>query len=221
MSTRKPTPKFKLPDIQYTPANTLQREAREKWKDSKIMVLLGCAGLGKSTIALSECLIDLQKLNKRRLILSRPSIETEKFGFEPGDLNEKLLTWQGPMMDVFEGVSDDDLTKFLTAPNTPIKMLPVGRMKGRTIRDANMIVDEAQDLTIGQLKTLLTRVGHNGRLILSGDLAQSDLGIYPVPLKRVVDTYAGLEGFTVIVGNPAENLRDPWIQKITDRFSSL
>ena len=133
-----------------------------------IVIGTGPAGSGKTMLA---CQVALEHVAARKVVLTRPIVAAdEELGFLPGDMDQKMEPWTRPMYDIFE--------KFLTHSQMDrcIRIEPLGYMRGRTFENTVIIADEMQNATANQMKMLLTRVGQGTKLIITGDLQQSDLG---------------------------------------------
>lgn len=203
--------------VVFTPRNESQQRVVELWPRSRIMFLVGTSGGGKSHCALSMALLELLRYNpkdKPKLLLSRPLVTvTEKLGFLPGSVDEKLEPWFGAFHDVFGQMSFnkwEELQKTLT-----VESVALGLLRGRTIRSGVLIVDEAQNITPEQLKCVLTRIGENGRIILTGDPEQSDLyKAYDSPLMDAANKLQHLDTVSVVKFTEKDQVRDPLINEI-------
>ena len=136
-----------------------------------IVIGTGPAGSGKTILACQIALDHVQKQQRPRIVLTRPIVAAdEDMGYLPGDMEQKMEPWTKPMYDIFEKyLSHNQMERF-------ISIEPLGYMRGRTFDDTLIIADEMQNATPNQMKMLLTRVGQGTKLIVTGDLAQSDLG---------------------------------------------
>ncbi len=136
-----------------------------------IVIGTGPAGSGKTILACQIALDHVQKQQRPRIVLTRPIVAAdEDMGYLPGDMEQKMEPWTKPMYDIFEKyLSHNQIERF-------ISIEPLGYMRGRTFDDTLIIADEMQNATPNQMKMLLTRVGQGTKLIVTGDLAQSDLG---------------------------------------------
>jgi len=152
-----------------------------------IIVATGPAGSGKTMFACQLAAEQLQEKQIKRLILTRPIVAAdEDMGYLPGEMERKMEPWTRPMMDVFE--------QYLTRNQLEqhVRIEPLGFVRGRTFNDSFIIADEMQNSTPNQMKMLLTRLGNNSKLIVTGDLKQSDLG-YRNGLADLVKRIDGLE----------------------------
>jgi phosphate starvation-inducible PhoH-like protein len=213
--------KGKLSDlkIQWSPRGPAQQLAKELWRKSSVMIFNGPAGTGKTSAALGLALSEIQRTGAK-LLLSRPMVFCEEqTGFLPGDLNAKVGAWLGPFQDVYgEMAGEGDWQKFLATLGTNIEFVPVGMMRGRTIRGV-LIVDEAQGLSYAQLTCILTRVGDGGRIILCGDPQQSDrFSASSSPLSDVCRRLQGLDEVSVIHFTAADQQRSELVNKVLERL---
>jgi phosphate starvation-inducible PhoH-like protein len=143
--------------------------------DQHIVVTAGPAGTGKTYLAMLAAVRAFREGECKRIVLTRPavSVEDEKHGFLPGDLNQKMEPWTKPIMDVFaENYSARDITNMLT--EGVIEISPLAYMRGRTFKNAVIIADEMQNATPSQMKMLLTRIGQGSQMVVTGDLQQAD-----------------------------------------------
>jgi len=154
-----------------------------------IVVTTGPAGCGKTRLA-CEMAIDLLEQKKcQRIILTRPIVAAdEDMGYLPGDIDKKMEPWVRPMYDVFE--KSFSLTKM----ERYIEIAPLGYMRGRTFNDTFIIADEMQNSTINQIKMVMTRLGENSKMVISGDLEQSDLTGKPNGLWDLTERMKTFEG---------------------------
>lgn len=144
-------------------------------KNIPIVFGIGPAGTGKTMITCKEG-VQLLKMNKyKKIIITRPVVSVdEEIGFLPGSLNEKMAPWVSPLYDYFNENESTSVNKLLSSQK--IEIVPMAFMRGRTFNNAYIIGDEMQNSTPMQMKTLLTRIGRDSKLVITGDLAQSDLG---------------------------------------------
>ena len=144
-------------------------------EETDIVVVSGPAGTGKTYLAMQAALKALQNKECERIILTRPSIsvENENHGFLPGDLNSKLEPWMKPMIDVFrEYYSMKEIAEMLS--EEIVEFAPLGMMRGRTFKNSWILLDESQNALPMQLKMLLTRIGTNSKIVICGDVEQTD-----------------------------------------------
>jgi phosphate starvation-inducible PhoH-like protein len=140
-----------------------------------ITIALGPAGTGKSYLAMLAAMRALRKGECQRIILTRPAVgvEDEKHGFLPGDLNQKMEPWTRPLLDIMkEFFHPRDIVKMIE--DETIEISPLAFMRGRTFKNAWIVADEMQNATPNQMKMLLTRIGENSKIIVTGDVEQTD-----------------------------------------------
>lgn len=155
--------------------NQKQVEYVKKVASNDIVFAIGPAGTGKTFLAVAMALAELKKNQIEKIILSRPAVETgESLGFLPGDLKEKLDPYLKPLTDALFFMLNPDKLKNYFEKNT-IEIIPLAYMRGRTLSNSFIILDEAQNATITQMKMFLTRLGHNSKVIVTGDITQIDL----------------------------------------------
>lgn len=157
------------------PKTVGQREYLEAMRDNEIVIGIGPAGTGKTYLAVAMGVEALARKRVQRLVLARPAVEAgERLGFLPGDLQAKVDPYLRPLYDALEVMMP--LGRIQKALETrTIEIAPIGYMRGRTLADAFVIIDEAQNVTGGQMKMCLTRLGLNSRAVIIGDKTQIDL----------------------------------------------
>lgn len=195
--------------LAYAPQNPRQQMVRDRWRDSRLMVLTGEAGTGKTTAALGEAMSDVFAGRSRMVYLSRPVVPVdEEYGFLPGDLTEKFRPWMGAFADVLGDLSNstlEGLSEF-------VEMIPLGMLRGRTLKFGTLIVDEAQNATWNQLVLAGSRCGRLGRVVLCGDPAQSDiLWVGEPPLVRLAKRCHRLAGAEWVQFLPSDQRRDSFV----------
>ncbi len=152
-----------------------QREFYNKTKANEIVFVIGPAGTGKTYLSVAIALAALRSKKVSRIILSRPAVEAgESLGFLPGDLSEKVDPYLKPLLDALEDMVPREKLKSYFERNT-IEIIPLAYMRGRTLNNAFLILDEAQNSTALQMKMFLTRLGVNSKAIITGDITQIDL----------------------------------------------
>jgi phosphate starvation-inducible PhoH-like protein len=194
-------------------------------KDKHIIFGIGSAGTGKTLLSCQEAVRLLQKKQIKKIILSRPtvSVEGEELGHLPGSLQEKMSPWTRPLLDnLREFYSMSEIQKLIS--NDVLEICPLGFMRGRTFKDCFIILDEAQNSTPIQMKMILTRIGFNSKLVINGDLGQSDIQ-QRNGLKDVIERLSTLyenphemyrDGFGIV--RFSESLRHPIINKINNLY---
>ncbi|MEL3906815.1 MAG: PhoH family protein [Treponema sp.] len=180
---------------------------------------LGPAGTGKTYIAVALALKMLLSRKMRKLILTRPVVEAgENLGFLPGDLVQKINPYLRPLFDIMETLLPADVLRGLEESNM-IEVAPLAYMRGRTLHNAAVILDEAQNTTKEQMKMFLTRMGEDTKLIITGDPSQSDIrGRGESGLSHAVSLLSGIEGIGIIAFSADEVVRHSLVQKIITAY---
>lgn len=157
------------------PRSVRQASVLESLQTKDLTFLIGPAGTGKTYLAVAHALQELLSKRKRKLLLTRPVVEAgESLGFLPGDLVQKISPYLRPLYDAIEALLPNDLLRRLYDQNL-IEIAPLAYMRGRSLRDCYVILDEAQNTTVEQMKMFLTRIGENTRAVVNGDITQVDL----------------------------------------------
>lgn len=158
-----------------TPRSENQRRLVDEYKKNDMLFAIGPAGSGKTYISIALAVRALKNKEVRKIILSRPAVEAgEKLGFLPGDMKEKIDPYLQPLYDSLQDmIPAQKLQEYME--NQTIQIAPLAFMRGRTLNDAVVILDEAQNTTTQQIKMFLTRMGHNTKMIITGDSTQIDL----------------------------------------------
>ena len=201
-------------------ARTLgQKRYVDLLKNNDIVFAVGPAGTGKTYLAVVEAVLALKHKAVRRIILTRPAVEAgEKLGFLPGDLQDKVDPYLRPLYDSLYDVLGSDAAQKLMEKGI-IEVAPLAYMRGRTLDDAFIILDEAQNTTIPQMKMFLTRIGFGSKVIITGDSTQKDLPAGTVSgldvaekvLKKIDDV-----GFCYLTSKDV--VRHPLVQKIVKAY---
>ena len=166
-----------LPGARRTiePRSDGQRAYLQAMEDSEIVIGIGPAGTGKTYLAVARAVAELFRKRVRRIILARPAVEAgENLGFLPGDLQDKVDPYLRPLYDALEDMMPPARVRRGIGERT-IEVAPLAYMRGRTLSDAFVILDEAQNATALQMKMFLTRIGVNSRVVITGDKTQIDL----------------------------------------------
>ena len=184
-----------------------------------VIFALGPAGTGKTYLAVAQAVAQLITGSVQRLILSRPAVEAgEKLGFLPGDMKEKVDPYLRPLYDALHDCLPAEQVERRIASGE-IEIAPLAFMRGRTLADAFIILDEAQNTTIPQMKMFLTRFGMNSRMVICGDPKQVDL---PLPassgLADAVARLEGVEGISVSRFTSADVVRHPIVGRIVEAY---
>ena len=186
-----------------------------------IVIAIGPAGTGKTYLAVAMAVDALLKNRVKRIILARPAVEAgESLGFLPGDLQEKVDPYLRPLYDALEDMLPHDRIKRAIESRT-IEIAPLAYMRGRTLSDAFVILDEAQNATTSQMKMFLTRLGLNSRTVITGDKTQIDL-VRPADsgLLEVEAILKGIEGISFVYLEPADVVRHRLVKDIIDAYAA-
>jgi phosphate starvation-inducible PhoH-like protein len=180
---------------------------------------LGPAGSGKTYLAVAHAAQSLMAGRSEKIILVRPAVEAgEKLGFLPGDLNEKINPYLLPLFDSLNDILDQAVCKELIANGT-IQIAPLAFMRGRTLKDAVIILDEAQNATQQQMKMFLTRLGHNSKMIITVDPTQNDLPYDKAGgLMDAASRLSHIKGVAVSRLTKTDIVRHPIVQEIVDAY---
>jgi len=158
-----------------SPKSDGQRKYLEAMTHNDVVISIGPAGTGKTYLAVAKAVEALHKKRVKRIILARPAVEAgENLGFLPGDLQEKVDPYLRPLYDALEDMMPPEQVRRALDSQT-IEIAPLAYMRGRTLSDAFVILDEAQNATVLQMKMFLTRLGLNSRVVITGDKTQIDL----------------------------------------------
>ncbi|MCV0382156.1 MAG: PhoH family protein [Erythrobacter sp.] len=185
-----------------------------------IIFALGPAGTGKTYLAVAQAVSQLMTGSVQRLILSRPAVEAgEKLGFLPGDMKDKVDPYLRPLYDaLYDCMPPEQVERRLASGE--IEIAPIAFMRGRTLADAFVILDEAQNTTREQMKMFLTRFGQNSRMVICGDPRQVDIpgGDRMSGLADAVDKLEGVDGFGTIRFTVADVVRHPIVGRIVEAY---
>jgi phosphate starvation-inducible PhoH-like protein len=188
------------------------------FKDDLIFAT-GPAGTGKTYIAIALAVRALKHREIKRIILTRPAVEAgERLGFLPGDLKDKLDPYLQPLYDALEDMIPTKRLQYFIEDDV-IQIAPLAYMRGRTLDRACVILDEAQNTNIGQLKMFLTRMGSDAKFIVTGDATQVDLPrSEDSGLLRVIKLLEDIKGISVVRFSSADIVRHPLVTKIVKAF---
>ena len=199
--------------------NANQAKMVKSFGENDLTFALGPAGTGKTYIAIALAVRALKNKECRRLILSRPAVEAgEKLGFLPGDMKDKIDPYLQPLYDALEDMIPPMKLKEYMDSNT-IQIAPLAFMRGRTLNDAVIILDEAQNTTTHQMKMFLTRLGVNSKMVVTGDVTQIDLPrSVRSGLLNALRILKGVKGIGVIEYEKKDIVRHPLVQRIVDAY---
>ncbi len=199
-----------------------QRRFVEAIEANTLTFGIGPAGTGKTFLAMVMAVRALRAREVSKIILSRPAVEAgEKLGFLPGDFKEKVDPYLRPLYDALAELLDDSVSAKFVERGT-IEVAPLAYMRGRTLADAYVILDEAQNATREQLKMFLTRLGNNSKMIVNGDATQIDLPRGARSgLLDVTRLFAGIEDIAIVELDETDVVRHPLVGKIIGAYSRL
>ena len=201
--------------------NKTQQEMVKAYFDSDLIFAVGPAGTGKTYVAIALAVRALKNREIKRIILTRPAVEAgERLGFLPGDLKDKLDPYLQPLYDALgDMIPSKRLQEFMT--DGTIQIAPLAYMRGRTLDRACVILDEAQNTNIGQLKMFLTRMGPTAKFIVTGDASQVDLpNKEDSGLLKGIGLLKDIKGISTIFFSNEDIVRHPLVGKIVKAFDS-
>ena len=198
-----------------TPKSIAQKAYIDAIRRHDIVFGIGPAGTGKTYLAMAMAVAELMKNNYMRIILTRPAVEAgEKLGFLPGDLAEKVNPYLRPLYDALHDMVDFDRARKLVERGT-IEVAPLAFMRGRTLNDSFVILDEAQNTTPEQMKMFLTRLGYGSKAVITGDATQIDLPAgKPSGLKEAARILLNVSDISFITFTEKDVARHHLVQKI-------
>ena len=188
-------------------------------KNNDVVFGIGPAGTGKTYLAVVFAVAALKNNEVKKMILTRPAVEAgENLGFLPGDLKEKVDPYLRPLYDALYDMLGVEQTEKLMEKGV-IEIAPLAYMRGRTLEDAYVILDEAQNTTDNQMKMFLTRLGFRSKMIVTGDISQIDLPRNTTSgLIRALDILEGVKGISFIHLSAMDVVRHPVVQRIIERY---
>jgi phosphate starvation-inducible protein PhoH and related proteins len=202
-----------------TPKSIAQKAYIDAIRRYDIVFGIGPAGTGKTYLAMAMAVAELMKNNYVRIILTRPAVEAgEKLGFLPGDLAEKVNPYLRPLYDALHDMVDFDRAHKLLERGT-IEVAPLAFMRGRTLNDSFVILDEAQNTTPEQMKMFLTRLGYGSKAVITGDATQIDLPAgKPSGLKEASRILKGVHGIRFVTFTEKDVARHHLVQEIITAY---
>ncbi|MCH2104872.1 MAG: PhoH family protein [Planctomycetes bacterium] len=201
------------------PRTENQRAYFDLMSSRDLVFALGVAGTGKTFLAVAAAVAGLRTGEVQRLIITRPVVEAgEHLGFLPGDLQDKLDPYMRPIYDALHTLLDaDDVARL--EENNVIEIAPLAYMRGRTLSDAFVILDEGQNATVGQMKMFLTRLGERSKMVVTGDPSQTDLvGSQKSGLLDAVSRLRGFQGVGVAELDKRDIVRHPLVANIVRAY---
>ncbi|WP_298364478.1 PhoH family protein [Azospirillum sp.] len=193
------------------PQNANQKALMDAIATHNLVVALGPAGTGKTYLAISAAVEALEEGSVDRIVLSRPALEAgESIGYLPGDMHEKMAPFLRPLTDALADRMGAKRLRALMAEGT-IEVAPIGYMRGRTLNNAFVVIDEAQNCTYSQIKMLLTRLGWHSTMVLTGDPDQTDLLDNLSGLADIARRLEAVEGIAVARLTERDIVRHPLV----------
>ena len=207
---------------QISPKSEGQKEYVDSIREDTIVFAIGPAGTGKTYLAVAMAMSALLNREFKRIVLTRPAVEAgEKLGFLPGDIAEKVNPYLRPLYDALEDMVDVERVRKFIERGT-IEIAPLAFMRGRTLNDSFVILDEAQNTTPEQMKMFLTRLGFNSKAVVTGDTTQVDLGPDKQSgLLHAAELLGEIEGIGVRRLYSRDVVRHPLVARIVDAYDGL
>ena len=196
-----------------------QQALVQSYEDNDLLFAIGPAGSGKTYTAIALAVRALKNKEVKRIVLSRPAVEAgEKLGFLPGDMKEKIDPYLQPLYDALQDmIPAAKLSEYMEKGT--IQIAPLAFMRGRTLSDAVVILDEAQNTTVPQLKMFLTRLGIGGKMIVTGDLTQVDLpASQKSGLRDAIERFQDIKGLRIIEFDEKDIIRHPLVKHIVAAY---
>lgn len=208
-----------LPATAITPRGDGQRRYIEAMGTHDLTFCIGPAGSGKTFLAVAAAVSMLKRHRIRRLVLARPAVEAgERLGFLPGDMQAKVNPYLRPLFDAMNDMMTfDQMTRFIQTD--VIEVIPLAFMRGRTFNNSFVILDEAQNASASQMLMLLTRLGHRSKMVVTGDVSQSDLP--DGEATGIVDAMRrlqGIEGVAMVRLGQQDIVRHPLVQRVVEAY---
>jgi phosphate starvation-inducible PhoH-like protein len=205
-----------------TPKGLAQKRYVQAIREQDIVFGIGPAGTGKTYLAMAMAVAALVERKVKRIVLTRPAVEAgERLGFLPGDLAEKVNPYLRPLHDALFDMVDEDKANAFIERGT-VEVAPLAFMRGRTLNDAFIILDEAQNTTAEQMKMFLTRLGYGSKAVVTGDVTQVDLPSgRPSGLMEVQRVLKGVEGISFCAFTEVDVVRHPLVQEVVRAYEAF
>ncbi|MFO0950356.1 MAG: PhoH family protein [Isosphaeraceae bacterium] len=188
-------------------------------RENELVLCVGPAGTGKTYLAVATAVSALRRGKIKKIVLCRPAVEAgEKLGFLPGDLEAKINPYLRPLLDALHDLMDyEQIRRYMDSDL--IEIAPLAYMRGRTLNDAVIILDEGQNTTVPQMKMFLTRMGQNARIVVTGDVTQVDLPPGTVSgMYDAVERLRSVPGVGVVFLDRSDIIRHPLVQAIVNAY---
>jgi len=190
-------------------------------RDHELVFCVGPAGTGKTYLAVAMAVSALRGGRIKKIVLVRPAVEAgEHLGFLPGDLEAKINPYLRPLLDALHDLMDyEQIRRYMD--NDLIEIAPLAYMRGRTLNDAMIILDEGQNATVPQMKMFLTRMGQNARIVVTGDITQVDLpAATRSGLADAIDRLSAVAGVATVYLDRSDIVRHPLVQAIVNAYEA-
>jgi phosphate starvation-inducible PhoH-like protein len=205
-----------------TPKSLAQKRYIDAIRKYDLVIGIGPAGTGKTYLAMAMAVAHLMKQEVERIVLTRPAVEAgEKLGFLPGDIAEKVNPYLRPLYDALHDMMDFDRASKLVERGV-IEVAPLAFMRGRTLNDSFVILDEAQNTGPEQMKMFLTRLGYSSKAVITGDITQVDLPEGKISgLVEIQGILKGIEGIEFVYFSDRDVVRHPLVQEIIKAYERM
>ena len=203
------------------PRGINQRLYLKSIRDSDLAFGIGPAGTGKTYLAVASAIDALENEQVRRIVLVRPAVEAgERLGFLPGDMSQKVDPYLRPMYDALYDMLGSEQVSRLIERND-IEVAPLAFMRGRSLNDAFVILDEAQNTSVAQMKMFLTRIGFGSRAVVTGDITQIDLPSGQMSgLKNAISILSKVDSIAFNYFQPTDVVRHELVQRIVEAYEA-
>ena len=201
------------------PKSLTQYQMLKVIEENDVIFVSGSAGTGKTYLAMAYAVSELKKNKIKKIVITRPAVEAgEKLGFLPGDLKEKVDPYLVPIYDALDDFLGKEQVAKLVEKGI-VEIAPLAYMRGRTLDNAFIILDEAQNSTTSQMRMFLTRLGFNSKMIITGDVTQIDLPHFARSgLVEAISLLKGIKGLEFVTFNKYDVMRHPIVTKIIEKY---